>query len=118
MKMVCFENSFIICTFLHCSFHLQPENRVHRLKDSNGTLTRKKRSKDTSHEYCRWKRGPLPQQYLVINFAVCTIMFVANLIVIGIQLYFRGPCTACQIDLPLCARPGWGALSQPTPGTY
>ena len=46
-------------------------------------------------------------------------MFVANLIVICIQLYFldRGPCTACQIDLPLCARPGSGA-SQPTPGTY
>ena len=26
---------------------------------------RKRRSKDICHEYCRWRREPLPQQYLV-----------------------------------------------------
>ena len=28
-------------------------------------VTRMKRSRDTSQEYCRWRREPLPQQYLV-----------------------------------------------------
>ena len=28
-------------------------------------VTRKKRSKDTCYEYCRWGRKPLPEQYLV-----------------------------------------------------
>ena len=54
-------------------------------------VIRKKRSKDTSHEYCRWRREPLPKQYL-INFVYLKTC------VITMRGYKKPTTTAANID--------------------